>query len=129
MSPPALSEVLVFDSDVLIDYLRDQPLAVAFLEGTEQTLAISAITIAELYAGVRDGEERQQLDSFVTAFTVLPLDGQPAQRQRRPSARAAPAQREAARARPRAAASLRPPTATAHSRRRRRAAPRSANLP
>jgi hypothetical protein len=80
MSPPALSEVLVFDSDVLIDYLRDQPLAVAFLEGTEQALAISAITIAELYAGVRDGEERQQLDSFVTAFTVLPLDGQPAQR-------------------------------------------------
>lgn len=80
MSPPALSEMLVFDSDVLIDYLRDQPLAVAFLEGTEQALAISAITIAELYAGVRDGEERQQLDSFVTAFTVLPLDGQPAQR-------------------------------------------------
>lgn len=68
------------DSDVLIDYLRDQPQAVAFLEGTEVALAISAITIAELYAGVSDGEERQQLDSFVAAFTVLPLDGLPAQR-------------------------------------------------
>lgn len=41
VSPPALSEVLVLDSDVLIDYLRDQPLAVAFLEGTEQALAAS----------------------------------------------------------------------------------------
>ena len=80
MSPPAPSEVLVLDSDVLIDYLRDQPQAVAFMEGTEQPLAISAFTIAELYAGVRDGEERQQLDSFVSAFTVLPLECQPAQR-------------------------------------------------
>ncbi|MEB3316628.1 MAG: type II toxin-antitoxin system VapC family toxin [Cyanobacteriota bacterium] len=80
MSPSAPSEVLVLDSDVLIDYLRDQPQAVAFLEGTEQALAISAITIAELYAGVRDGEERQQLDTFVAAFTVLPLECQPAQR-------------------------------------------------
>ena len=44
----------------------------AFLEGSEQPLAISVITVAELYAGVRDGEERQQLDAFIGAFTVLP---------------------------------------------------------
>ena len=47
--------LLVVDTDVLIDYLRDQPQAVAFLEGTEQPLAISTITVAELHAGVRDG--------------------------------------------------------------------------
>jgi predicted nucleic acid-binding protein len=73
--------LLVVDTDVLIDYLRDQPQAVAFLEGTEQPLATSAITVAELYAGVRDGEERRRLDAFVAAFEVLPLDRQkPAQR-------------------------------------------------
>jgi predicted nucleic acid-binding protein len=63
--------LLVVDTDVLIDYLRDQPQAVAFLEGTEQPMATSAITVAELYAGVRDGEERQRLDAFVAAFEVL----------------------------------------------------------
>ena len=68
------------DTDVLIDYSRDQPQAVVFLEGTEQPLAISAITVAELHAGVRDGEERRRLDAFVAAFEVLPLDRQPAQR-------------------------------------------------
>ena len=68
------------DTDVLIDYLRDQPQAVVFLEGTEQPLAISAITVAELHAGVLDGEERRRLDAFVAAFEVLPLDRQPAQR-------------------------------------------------
>lgn len=51
---------LVIDTDVLIDYLRGQEQAAGFLEGCEQALAISVITIAELYAGVRDGAERQQ---------------------------------------------------------------------
>jgi predicted nucleic acid-binding protein len=64
---------LVVDTDVLIDYLRGQDQAVVFLEGSEPRLALSVITIAELYAGVRDGEERQQLDAFVEAFEVLPL--------------------------------------------------------
>ena len=41
-------------------------------------LAASAITIAELYVGVRDGVERQRLDAFVEAFEVLPLDRQAA---------------------------------------------------
>jgi predicted nucleic acid-binding protein len=76
-SGPAL---LVVDTDLLIDYLRDQPQAVAFLESTEQPLATSVITVAELYAGVRDGEERQRLDTFVASFDVLTLDRQPAQR-------------------------------------------------
>lgn len=80
MGAPAASALWVIDSDVLIDYLRDQPQAVAFLESSEQPLGVSAITVAELYAGVRDGEERHQLDAFLGAFTVLPLDLQPAQR-------------------------------------------------
>ena len=71
-------QLLMVDTDVLIDYLRDQPEAVAFLENTEQPLATSVITVAELYAGVRDGEERQRLDAFVAAFDVLGLDRQAA---------------------------------------------------
>jgi len=68
------ADLLVVDTDVLIDYLRDLPQAVAVLENTEQSLAASAISIAELYVGVRDGEERGRLDAFVNAFTVLPLN-------------------------------------------------------
>ena len=73
-----MSGVLVIDTDVLIDYLRDQPQAVAFLEGCDQVLSASVITVAELYAGVRDGEERHRLDSFVEAFDLIPLDGKAA---------------------------------------------------
>ncbi|MCS5700542.1 type II toxin-antitoxin system VapC family toxin [Cyanobium sp. FGCU-52] len=71
---------LVVDTDVLIDVLRDQPEAVAFLEGTEQPLATSVITVAELHAGVRDGKERRRLDVFVEAFAVLALGPATAQR-------------------------------------------------
>lgn len=58
---------LVVDTDVLIDYLRGQEQAVGFLEGCEQALAISVITIAELYAGVRDGTERQSREVAAVA--------------------------------------------------------------
>jgi predicted nucleic acid-binding protein len=66
--------MIVVDTDVLIDYLRDQPGAVAFLEGCEQPLAVSVVSIAELYVGVREGEERVRLDAFVAAFEALPLE-------------------------------------------------------
>jgi predicted nucleic acid-binding protein len=64
----------VIDTDVLIDYLRDHPQAVAWLESAEQGLAVSPVTMAELYVGVREGEERRRLDGFAAAFKVLSLD-------------------------------------------------------
>lgn len=73
MTSTAEQALLVVDTDVLIDYLRDQTEAVAFLESQAHRLAASVITVAELYVGVRDGEERQRLDAFVAAFNVLPL--------------------------------------------------------
>ena len=67
--------MLVIDTDVLIDYLHDQPQAVTWLEArAELNLAVSAVTLAELYVGVREGEERQRLDAFAAAFDVLQLD-------------------------------------------------------
>lgn len=69
----AATGLLVIDTDVLIDYLRDQPQAVAFLEGSDRPLAASVVSIAELYVGVREGAERQRLDVFASAFEVLAL--------------------------------------------------------
>jgi predicted nucleic acid-binding protein len=64
MNPANVGGLLLIDTEVLIDDLREQP------------LAASAITIAELDVGVRDGVERQRLDAFVEAFEVVPLDRQ-----------------------------------------------------
>ena len=73
MGDQQTTAMLVVDTDVLIDYLRDHADAVAFLEGCAQPLALSVVSVAELYVGVREGEERRRLDVFAAAFEALPL--------------------------------------------------------
>lgn len=70
----SLMAQLLIDTDVLIDYLRDQADSVAYLESLTPPLSVSAITVAELYAGVRDGAERAVLDQFVSSFRVIAID-------------------------------------------------------
>jgi len=69
-----MADRLLIDTDVLIDYLRDRAEAVSYLESLTESLLISVITVAELYAGVREGAERTKLDEFVQAFEVVPVD-------------------------------------------------------
>src|SRR5262245_12209772 len=65
---------LLIDTDVLIDYLRAYPDAVSYVEAQRERLLISVVTVAELYAGVREGEERSRLERFLRAFEIIPLD-------------------------------------------------------
>ena len=65
---------LLFDTDVVIDYLRDQADAVQYLENRPEELLISSIAVAELYSGVRDESEREALETFLKAFEIVPVD-------------------------------------------------------
>src|SRR5438094_6009769 len=69
-----MAECLMVDTDVLIDYLRGRAEAVTYLDSLTVPLCISAITVAELHAGVREGEERARLDLFLQAFEIIPVD-------------------------------------------------------
>src|SRR5436309_3536567 len=69
MAPP-----LLIDTDVFIDALRGHPDAAAFLQGLTGPPLVSAVTVAELYAGVRDGPERVALDALIATVTVIPVD-------------------------------------------------------
>jgi predicted nucleic acid-binding protein len=64
----------LIDTDVLIDYLRGRAEAVSYLEGLQESLLVSAVTVAELYAGVREGDERTALEEFLAAFEIVPVD-------------------------------------------------------
>jgi predicted nucleic acid-binding protein len=70
----------VVDTDVLIDYLRGREEAVVWLEEARGSLVISAVTVAELFAGGREGKERRELDAFLQALEVVPLDAAIAER-------------------------------------------------
>lgn len=65
---------LLFDTDVIIDYLRDQADAVQYLENRPEILLISSIVVAELYSGLRDELEREALEAFLKAFEIVPVN-------------------------------------------------------
>jgi predicted nucleic acid-binding protein len=64
----------LLDSDVLIDFLRGRDQAHAFLLGLPGDSAISAVSVAELYAGVREGAERVKLRKTCDLFDIIPVD-------------------------------------------------------
>ena len=68
-----MAERLLIDTDVLIEYLRDRSEAVKYLEGLTSDLYMSVISVAELFAGVRDDEEEKSLEQLLLAFVVLPV--------------------------------------------------------
>ena len=69
-----MAQKYLVDTNILIDYLRGLDGAVNFLEKIEEPLCISSLTVAELYAGVREGKERKILNTFITAFEILPVN-------------------------------------------------------
>jgi len=70
---------LLLDTDVLIDFLRGQPQAVQLLEDTDCEFHVSAVSVAELYVGVRDGQEREVLDQLVGVLRTIEISTEIAQ--------------------------------------------------
>ncbi|MGD0094199.1 MAG: type II toxin-antitoxin system VapC family toxin [Planctomycetota bacterium] len=62
---------LLLDTDVLVDYLRGREAAVSFVQAHADRVVVSAVTVAELYAGVREDAESQELDEFLRIFPQL----------------------------------------------------------
>ena len=66
----------LLDTDLLIEYLRGREAARACVGGLEGRLLVSVVTVAELFAGVRDENEERSLWRFLDAFEVLPLSAE-----------------------------------------------------
>ena len=64
---------ILLDTDIAIDYLRGVEAAVEFVQRHEQEISLSAVTVAELFAGVREGDETDKLEEFVGLFPVIPV--------------------------------------------------------
>ena len=65
---------LLLDTNVLIDFFRGQKEALAFLRTRSEPILISAVTVAELFAGVREGEERRTVEEFLAVLEIIPVD-------------------------------------------------------
>jgi len=61
------------DTDVLIDFLRGNAKATKFIKSNFDSIILSSITVAELYSGVREGVERENLNEFIELTHVVPI--------------------------------------------------------
>jgi predicted nucleic acid-binding protein len=64
----------LIDTDVWIDYLRGHPQAVAFVKKLPERVWISAVSVAELYVGVREGAERLALEQLLSTLNVIDVN-------------------------------------------------------
>ena len=71
-----MSNAILVDTDVLIDFLRGNDKAISFIDELSPRIILSPIVIAELYAGVKGTNELTVLDNFVSIFRVVPIDSE-----------------------------------------------------
>lgn len=66
---------VLFDTDVLIDFLRGNKVAVDYFESFKESdqTAISSITVAELFAGARSKKEQEDIKGFIRVFSTFDL--------------------------------------------------------
>lgn len=62
---------ILIDTNIVIDVLRRREEAVGFIAGLTSQPSLSALTIAELFAGARRQEEEQAVRSFAAGSVVL----------------------------------------------------------
>ncbi len=67
------------DTDILVDFLRGNNEAVNYVKIYAKNIVLSAISVAELYSGVRDNKERKELDEFIGLFPIIPVSFEIAQ--------------------------------------------------
>ena len=63
----------LIDSDVLIDISRGELAAREYLDALTEAWAISQVSALELIVGARDQRDLANIDTFLSAYVVVPL--------------------------------------------------------
>jgi hypothetical protein len=64
---------MLFDTNILIDYLRGRQDAIDLLEAQGTKPKVSVVSTLELYAGVRNRREEQKAEQLLSQAALLPL--------------------------------------------------------
>ena len=73
--PDSMSKGILLDTDVIVDFLRGYPDAVVFINSNSDSIMLSSIVVAELYAGVKGNRELEILDDFIGICQIIPVTG------------------------------------------------------
>jgi len=64
----------LIDTNIFVDFLRGQEKAAGFVKGLKKQPIISALTVAELFAGVKGKKENVALHNLIDACEVIPVN-------------------------------------------------------
>ncbi len=64
----------LYDTDIIIDYLRGNNKAKELLAEDQGKQCISVITVAELYVGVRSDKEQEVIEKLTEYFEVVEIN-------------------------------------------------------
>src|SRR5262245_49286688 len=64
---------LLLDTNILVDYARGVPVAVAWLRSLPEPPRISVISLLELYAGARSQREERDIEAVCATLKWLPI--------------------------------------------------------
>jgi predicted nucleic acid-binding protein len=64
----------LYDTDVIIDYMKGEEKAKHLLEGAEGKQCLSVITVSELYAGVRNMRDKGAVQGLSEYFEVIDIN-------------------------------------------------------
>jgi len=68
-----MAKSILIDTDVMVDFLRGHPKAVAIVQTSSNRIILSSIVVAELYSGVRGNDELNTLDHLISLFRIIPV--------------------------------------------------------
>lgn len=62
---------ILIDTDIAIDFLRGDKQALSHFKSVADTICFSAITVAEIYAGIKSGKEESEVERLFSVFPVI----------------------------------------------------------
>jgi len=66
-----MTKNILTDTDIVIDFLRGRKQAVSYFKANSKNICFSAITVAEIYAGVRGKDEEIAVEYLFSIFPVI----------------------------------------------------------
>lgn len=71
-----MSLIVLVDTDIVIDFLRGDQQAISHLKAESDSLCFSAITVAEIYTGIKNRKEETEIERLFTIFPVIAVTGE-----------------------------------------------------
>ena len=59
---------IIVDTDVTIDFLRGEKKAVSYFKSMSEFMCFSSITVAEIYSGIKDQKEENEIEQLFSIF-------------------------------------------------------------